>query len=198
MDADELIIKEREYKLERWKLLVSTITSLALVALTFVINNALQERGAILKRQEQILAEKQKIYLSLGKELNIIYVYVRDIGDFRQYTPTAVVDQKREADRQFFAYRPYWSEITESAYKDYMSGAFATYNGSGMSARLRAHKGEKVAAYAIDHRSWDQTWDAYFTEDTDAQIDEKYYRLVGALLADTISPDIRTTLQPLP
>ena len=74
MDADELRIKEREYKLERWKLLVSTITSLALVALTFVINNALQERGAILKRQEQILAEKQKIYLSLGKELNIIYV----------------------------------------------------------------------------------------------------------------------------
>ena len=48
---------------------VPVYSSLTLVALTFVINNAVHERGALLKRQEQILAEKQRIYLSLGKEL---------------------------------------------------------------------------------------------------------------------------------
>jgi hypothetical protein len=59
MNTAELELKTREYKLNRWKLVVSTMTSFALIALTFVINNALQERGARLKQQEQIMAEKQ-------------------------------------------------------------------------------------------------------------------------------------------
>jgi type III secretory pathway component EscU len=60
-------LKQREHKLEVWKVLLSILTPLVLVALTFVVNNAIQERGALLKREEQILAEKQKIYAELGR-----------------------------------------------------------------------------------------------------------------------------------
>jgi hypothetical protein len=58
--------------------LLSILTPLVLVVLTFVVNDAIQQRGAALKREEQILAEKQKIYAEMGKMLNVIYVYVAD------------------------------------------------------------------------------------------------------------------------
>jgi hypothetical protein len=65
MDPEELYVKHREYRLERWKVLLSVLTPLVLIALTYVVNNAIQERGALLKREEQILAEKQKLYAEL-------------------------------------------------------------------------------------------------------------------------------------
>ena len=191
MDSDELAIKTKEYKLEQWKVLLSILTPLVLVALTFVINDALQQRGALLKRDEQILAEKQKIYADLGRNLNVFYVYVADIGDFRSYTPPRVVEMKRESDRQFFMYRPYWSEVTETRYNDFMRAAFSTYNGAGMPARINALRLEKVTAYELDRLKWNSTWDEYFTEHRDPDIATKYYALVSSLLADTVSAEIR-------
>jgi hypothetical protein len=156
-----------------------------LIALTFVVNNAIQERGALLKREEQILAEKQKIYAELGRRLNIFYVYIADVGDFRSYIPPRVVEMKRESGRQFFMYRPYWSETTERRYNEYMGAAFTTYTGSGMPAKIDALKAEKVAAYDIEKLKWDTAWDAFFTERADPDIASKYYALVSSLLADT-------------
>jgi hypothetical protein len=191
MDADEIALKQREHKLEVWKVLLSILTPLVLVALTFVVNNAIQERGALLKREEQILAEKQKIYAELGRRLNVFYIYVADVGDFRSYTPPRVVEMKREADRQFFMYRPYWSEITEKRYNEYMNAAFLTYTGAGMPAKINAFKSQKQAAYDVDKLKWDATWDSYFAERSDPEIAKKYYALVSSLLADTVNAGIR-------
>ncbi|BAM88750.1 hypothetical protein S58_27440 [Bradyrhizobium oligotrophicum S58] len=191
MDAQEIAIKHREYKLEFLKVILSILTPLVLVALTFVVNNAIQERGALLKREEQILAEKQKIYAELGRRLNIIYIYIADVGDFRSYTPPGVVEKKRESDRQFFMYRPYWSDMTEQRYNEYMKAAFLTYVGAGMPAKINAFKSEKVAAYDVDKLKWDPTWDTYFTEQADSEIATKYYALVSSLLADTVKADLR-------
>ena len=191
MEDDELALKHREYKLEQWKVLLSILTPLVLVALTFVVNNAIQERGALLKREEQILAEKQKIYAELGQRLNIIYVYVVDVGDFRLYTPPQVIEMKREADRQFFMYRPYWSEATEQKYSEYMKGAFRTYNGAGLPAKINASRAEKIAAYEFDNLKWESSWNAYFTEEVDPGIKNKYYAVVSSLMGDIVKADIR-------
>ena len=191
MNADELSFKEREYKLEKWKVLLSILTPLVLVVLTFVVNSAIQERGAKLKRDEQILSEKQKIYAELGRRLNVFYVYVSDVGDFRTYSPPRVVEMKREADRQFFMYRPYWSKETEGHYNEYMSSVFTTYTGAGLSAQINASKSQKLAAYEVDKLNWDSSWDRYFTGKTDPDISAKYYALVSSMLADTVSTDVR-------
>lgn len=191
MDADEIALAHREHRLEVWKVLLSILTPLALVALTFVVNNAIQERGALLKREEQILAEKQKIYAELGRRLSIFYVYVADVGDFRSYTPPRVVELKREADRQFFMYRPYWSDSTEKRYNEYIKAAFLTYTGAGLPAKINASRTQKVAAYEVDKLKWDAAWNQYFTENSDPDIGTKYYALVSSLLADTVNAGIR-------
>jgi len=191
MDHFEISLENKKYRLEFWKTLLSVLTPLVLVALTFVVNDAIQERGSLLKREEQILAEKQRIYTELGRKLNIFYVYVNDIGDFRSYTPPRVVELKREADRQFFMYKPYWSETSEKLYNEFMRAAFLTYTGVGLPAKINSTKDEKVAAYDMDKLKWDSTWDVYFTGNVDAEISTKYYALVSSLLSDTVNTSIR-------
>jgi hypothetical protein len=192
--AEERASKDREYKLERVKVLVSILTPAVLALLTYVVNNAIQERGAALKREAQILGEKQKIYAELGAKLNIIFVYVEDVGDFSSYTPDTVVKIKREVDRQFHTYLPYWSKATEDRYNDYMGAAFATYNGTGLPAKISGSKLEKVAAFDRVNLKWDSAWDGYFTGERDAQTIHKYYNLVGSLLQDTVNAEIRNPL----
>ncbi|MFO0700714.1 MAG: hypothetical protein U0236_15950 [Nitrospira sp.] len=191
MDADEKHFRGRELRLERWKVFLSILTPLVLLFLTWVVNNAIQERGAALDREKQILSEKQKIYAEMGKRLNVIFVYVLDVGDFRAYKPPQIVDFKREVDRQFFSYRPYWSAETENNYNEFMSAAFQTYTGSGQPAKIRASRLEKVAASKVDKLSWDPVWDDYFTEEMDHEVSSKYYKLVSAMLNDTVTPGIR-------
>jgi hypothetical protein len=191
MDADEILIKKREYIIEICKIVISILTPLVLLALTFVVNDALQRRGEVLKREEQILAEKQRIYAELGRSLNIIYVYVDDVGDFSDYTPDKIVEKKRDSDRRFFMYRPYWSRDTESNYQIFMRAAFQTYNGAGMPAKINASKSEKEAACDISKVKWNPKWDEYFTENKDPEISKKYYALVSSLLADTVRAEIR-------
>ena len=106
MDAEELELKHQDYRLERWKVFLSILTPLVLVVLAYVVNNAIQERGALLRREEQVLAEKQRLYGELGKNLNVVFVYIADVGGFRQYTPVEIVERKRKTDRMFFMYRP--------------------------------------------------------------------------------------------
>jgi len=197
MDADERADKQREYTLEKWKVFVSFLTPVVLVVLTFVVNDALQQREALLRGKEQILAEKQKIYAELGKRLNVIYVYVDDVGDFSSYTPPEVVKMKRDTDRQFCMYLPYWSEETEKRYHEYMKAAFHTYNGAGLPAKINtsrsqkvAARSEKVTAYDVAKQEWNVTWNGYFTEKKDPEIATKYYALVSSLLKDTVNSEI--------
>lgn len=187
----ELQLKRQDHDLERWKLLLSIPTPVILLLLTYLVNNAIQERGALLQRESQILGEKQKIYTELGKNLNVIFVYVADVGDFRQYTPVEVVNRKRDSDRMFFMYRPYWSDDTEHKYNNYMKACFQTYNGAGLPATINASKAEKVAAYQHDGLRWENSWNGYFTESVDPNVSTKYYALVSSLLADTVSPNLR-------
>lgn len=191
MDADEAAFKRRVHKLEVWKVLVSILTPIVLIALTFVVNNSIQERGALLKREEQVLAEKQKIYAELGRRLNVIYIYIADVGDFKSYTPPRIVEMKREIDRQFFMYRPYWSETTEKSFNAFMKAAFQTYVGAGKPAMINAKPSQKIAAYDVDKLQWDPNWNDYFTKIIDPEIEAKYYALVNSLLADTVSGSIR-------
>ena len=191
MDQQQLDIEHQKLGIEKWKTLLSILTPLILVYLTFIVQSTLSEKEAEFSRLEQILAEKQRIYGTLGSDLNRIYVYIADLGDFRQYTPLQIIQKKREADRLFFTYLPYWSKETESSYKAFMDSAFDTYQGAGKRAKIKARSFEKKKAYEIDKLAWDDDWDKHFTEERDANYESNYWKLVESLLADTVSSNVR-------
>lgn len=191
MDDQELEIEHKKLKIEKWKTFFSILTPLILVYLTFIVQSTLTEKEAEFGRLEQILAEKQRIYGSLGSDLNRIYVYIADVGDFRQYTPLQIIQKKRATDRLFFTYLPYWSKETETRYQAFMTSAFATYQGAGKRAKIKTRSFEKKKAYEIDNLVWKDDWDKHFTEDRDTAYETNYWKLVESLLADTVSPNVR-------
>jgi len=181
-----------KYRLEWWKLAVAALTPIGIAVLTYFVSSSLNERESVLRKSEQILSEKQKTYSKLGENLNIIYVYVADVGDFRQYTPSQVVDKKRNADRTFFMYRPYWSRETLGRYTEFMDSAFEMYTGVGKNARIRTNAREKKAAYALDNKPWQSDWDDSFTGQSDPNIKDRYDALVSAFLNDIATSTIST------
>lgn len=173
-----------KYWQEWWKVAVSALTPIAIAVLTYFISNALNERQSYLRRGEQTLAEKQRTYGRIGEDLNIIYVYAADVGDFRQYTPDQIVQRKRDADRTFYMYRPYWSRKTQDNYREFMQAAFSMYVAIGTNARINAFTDEKKAAFAAEGKNWDPKWDAFFTGNRDPVLEQRYYALVSSFLED--------------
>ena len=196
IDNQEHELEKKKYSLEVWKAIASLLTPVVLVFLTFQVNSVLKEKEHQLKVGEQILKEKQSLYSEMGHDLNIIFVYIADVGDFRKYAPLEVIEKKRKVDRLFWMYAPYWSSNTEEKYKAFMSSAFEMYNGSGIRAKIKAYRHEKVAAYQIDEMNWNEKWNNYFTENRDNEYFDKYYELVESLLSDIVSTDVRKLSKP--
>lgn len=173
-----------KYWQEWWKVAVSALTPVAIAALTYFVSDALNERQSSLRRGEQILSEKQKTYARIGEDLNVIYTFAADIGDFRHYTPEQIIEKKRGVDRIFYMYRPYWSSKTQENYRRFMEAAFTTYASSGKNALINASTNEKQAAFAADDRPWDPAWERLFTGQTHPELEQRYYAMVHSCLED--------------
>jgi hypothetical protein len=182
-----------KYRQEWWKTAVSALTPIMIAVLTFFITGALNVRESGLRRGEQLSSDKQKIYSQIAPDLNIVYVFVSDIGDFRSYSPDTVIDKKRSIDRIFFSYRPYWSEETITKYNRFMDASFEFYSDYASNARIRTSKDQKKAAFDHDGKPWDPKWDSMFTGQTVEGIDQDYYDLITSLLSDAADPQLHTS-----
>ncbi|HJQ56970.1 MAG TPA: hypothetical protein VJ890_08695 [Vineibacter sp.] len=182
--------EQKKYIQEWWKIGISAITSVAIVALGFIIQSAITIQGAQLKRSEQILLEKQKIYHILGPSINILYVYVDDVGDFAKYDPPGIIKIKRETDRLFFVYRPYWNpSTTQMLYAKFMDSAFETYTDPAKDAKIRADFGEKkIAAGSAWREEWEK--DMFSKAGRDRNIRNTFMKLIEEFLNDIASGEI--------
>lgn len=184
-----------KYRQEWWKIGISALTPIVLAFLTFFITQILDERQPYLRRGEQILSEKQKIYPNIGDYLNVIYVYVADVGDFRRFTPRQIVETKRQVDRLFHMYSPYWSRRTKDAYSRFMNAAFTMHVAIGTDAGINSPTSEKKAAFAADDKNWDPTWDGLFTGSRHPELGRRYYTLVSSFMEDIASFSLDTGQQ---
>ncbi|WP_156025981.1 hypothetical protein [Sphingomonas phyllosphaerae] len=189
MKAEDL--DNAKYIQEWVKIFVGVLTPLAIAVLTFFVSRALNDQQANLKRTEQVLLLKQQAYELIGPDLNKIYVYIDDVGDFRNYTPEDIVRFKREADRKFYMYSVFWSKDTNDAYQGFMTASFKTYTGSGENAQIRSFPNEKQEAMRIDGKKWKSEWDRCFTGERDLTIRDKYQKLVKSFIEDITSGAVR-------
>lgn len=181
-----------KYHQDWWKILVSALTPVAIAVLGYFISSSLYVKESSLRKSEQILSEKQKTYSKIGEDLNIIYVYAADVGDFRDYTPDQIIDRKRDADRTFFMYSPYWSRETKQKYSVFMDATFEMYTGAGLNAKIKTTYDQKKAAYAAYNKQWNPAWDQVFTGRRDHTLTQTYYALVSCFLSDIASAGVNS------
>jgi hypothetical protein len=224
MDSEERLLRERELqisehdlqlrlrdsKFEFYRLITSALIPISVVVLAGLLtrqsdkaiqaqtaqsNKQLEEYKETLQSKGQILQEKQHTYAELGKDLNTVYIYVADVGDFAKYPPEQVIDKKRDADRLFYMYRSYWSDTTERNYFEFMTAAFTTYGGGqGRPALINSYPQEKEAGFKFENRQWNSSWNEAFSSCRDPKILEKFNALIMSLLQDTVDSDVRKSL----
>lgn len=188
--------------LQEWvKIGVSCLLPIAVVALTLIINTRLNEFNSELKSKEneqqykykiseKIVEDKRSIYRSISIDINSIYIYINDVGNFYDFSPEIIIQKKRVVDSIFFSHNSYWNTDTRNAYKDFMSAAFMTYSGPGQPARIRSRPDQKIAAALYRGEQWNKERNDAFNGEFDPSINGKYTDLVKAFLLDINSSEI--------
>ena len=185
-------LDERIYRQEWWKIGTSVLTPVAIVFLGFYANNLLEKEKARLDRDVHTIEDKRRVVAELGANLNRVYVYVQDVGDYKAYSPTQIIDLKRQNDRAFYVYCPYWSRKTVEAYRAFDDATFLKYQGVGRDAQIRASTGEKIAGRRIQGEVWDPRWNDDFTGSADPQVAAHYGRLATSMLGDAAEAGLHT------
>lgn len=148
-----------------------------------------QKREQAWKTSERRAEQRAQVYANIGPSLNIIYCYVDDVGDYTRYSPVDIINKKREVDRIFFAYYSYWSLNTKTAYRTFMDGSFATYQGVATDAKIKSSSFQKKAAYQKRMITWDLAWSDSFTEEKSKLLRDSYLELVISFLTDLQAND---------
>jgi hypothetical protein len=189
LDQEKYALELKKYNLEWWKLGVSVLTPVIIVAitgfLTYAVNSWLNQEQSKLRQREQILSEKQKAYAEIGRGLNIIYAFAADIGDFYEYNPLQITSRKGEVDRVYYMYCIFWSRDTRVSYNEFMSTVFEMYGPFvGRKARIFTTLDEKHLAWRIHGNEWNREWDSRVTGNRGPFLKERYNKLVRLFMED--------------
>ncbi len=169
------------------EIFADVVTPVAVIFIGFYINKNLKrlehDRQKAFKKKEM----QKEIYDDIYGKLNIIFCYVADVGDFGDYTPEDIIDQKRYVDRRFKSYRPLWSGNTEKRYNQFMTSCFDHFAGGlGTPARIQTSSKEKRGYFKNINKIWNTKWDSRFTGKKDSEIFKRYDDMTEAFLREFV------------
>jgi hypothetical protein len=124
--------------IEQMKLIVSFITPVVVLIIGIWVKKAATDYERRASLNDKIIAKRVAIYDEIGKDLNDIFAYVVQVGQWKDFTPDVIVNKKRSVDKIMYMNRPYWSTAAFNAYKDFIQACFHTFNGIGEDAKIRA------------------------------------------------------------
>ncbi|WP_028857477.1 hypothetical protein [Psychrilyobacter atlanticus] len=130
---------------------------------------------------DRIIKKRVDIYETIGKDLNDIFVYLLQVGDWKEFSPNQIIEKKRDIDRNMYISRPYWSDSAFLSYTEFMNIAFETYTGVGSNAKI------KTNTYQLKTLpNWEESWEKLFSNvPTEMKvIIEKYSLLIKNLSSE--------------
>lgn len=152
--------------LERTKLFVQALTPItaAVIAAFFALN---------LSKQNSLADRRLKTYDMVSAELNQIYCFIEEVGDWKKDDPEKIITLKRLVDQAMHRHRAIWREQTFQAYLTYMDSAYETYRGDGKDPQIRARN--SLGRQAI--LNWKPEWKDSLTGNRDPSHKENYEKM---------------------
>jgi hypothetical protein len=166
------------------KLIASFLTPLTIALVGLLVQRTLAAQNRAWQLEDRLIAKRMDIYEKIAEDLNRIYCYVMDVGDFKDETPDAILAAKRSVDRVMFIYQAIWSEETFKHFNEYMDSSFAHFQGVGEDAKIRAKVLEKKASRLKRAKKWPANWDARFTDERDPAHRGKHQELMNSISKD--------------
>ncbi|NIR46926.1 hypothetical protein GWO43_00390 [candidate division KSB1 bacterium] len=172
---------------------ISALTPVAIAVVGYFIQRTLAQQNRSWKVQERIADKRVEIYEKIAEDLNKIYCYVMDVGDFRNETPDTIIAAKRTVDRNMYMYQALWPPETFQNFISYMDSAFATFQGVGENAKIRTRTIQKKSALKQSAKQWPKDWDARFTGEQDSDHHMKYQQLIQSISRDLMHSPMVTS-----
>ncbi len=139
------------------KIAVSFATPVILLLLGIWAKRLATEHSRRITLSDRLIAKRLEMYESIGGDLNDIYTYLVQVGQWKEFTPGDIIAKKRKVDRIMYVNRPYWSEATFTGYMHFMQSCFKAWNKIGTDAKIRM---VSVPYRVLD--SWKDDWEEYF------------------------------------
>lgn len=152
------MIPEDWSSLETTKLVVDLLLPIALLGLGLLIFFLERRIEARIDQGKFGRSWRKDLYEAMARDLNVIYCAFNYVGDWREHTPTDIVNSKRELDFRMHAYSGLFSEGTLSAYKELTDACFLTERGRGSTLQVRAN----VKMFKESLKEWKDEYDQYF------------------------------------
>jgi len=146
-------------------ILNSLTLPLLLAVAGFLIGFIVQTVNRQWQIKDRVAGKRLEIYERIGEDLNRIYCYVMDVGDYTKDDPFTILSAKRNAQRQMNIYQALWPPDTFDALRAFLNSAFKTFQGPGEQARIRASMFQKKAYYQKLNLEWNPEWDERFVDD---------------------------------
>ena len=112
-----------------------------------------------LSLNDRIIEKRVSIYEKIGKDLNDVYAFLTQVGDWKEFTPEDIIKKKRAVDKIMYINRPYWSDKAFKAYLNFMNSAFEIFTGVGEDAKLKT-----ITWQFQSLPTWDDKWNKFFAE----------------------------------
>ena len=148
--------------LEIVKLVVSSLTPIVVLVFGIWINRLAKKVEQVQWTNRTIVEWRIKVYDEVAALLNDLLCYYTFVGNWKELSPSDVVETKRALDKKVHTCAPLFSSRFLDLYFDFARACFETYTGWGRDARLRTP--------VLRHRQaageeWLPEWDALFSED---------------------------------
>jgi hypothetical protein len=141
----------------------------------------LAEQARSWQQNQRLVERRLQLYDAIRVDLNKIYCFVEDIGDWRKENPDTIVTYKRRVDTEMYTQRAVWSPDTFAAYREYISSAFGEYSGGmGQNAPIRTVSAEK----RVGIKGWNAGWEARLTNERSPDHKRNYESLQNLMARD--------------
>jgi hypothetical protein len=88
---------------------------------------------------QELIKARIGIIGDYSNQLNQIFCFYTQVGDFKNLNPDAILSAKRQMEKLAHVNRSIFSEKFFNAHRDFMTSAFHEYSGAGISAKLRVN-----------------------------------------------------------
>jgi hypothetical protein len=172
--------------LEVAKLVVGALTPVAVVLLGLWVSRATRRVEASQWVNQKLIEKRIRLLEEALPRLNDMYCYFTWIGNWKEQSPSDVIQCKRALDKLFFANQSFFSADALAAYRSFTRALFRTYAAPGVDAQLRtavqSPDGSRITSYP---GTWEPQWSSMFAAGKDqverTAVEEQYRALTLVL-----------------
>jgi len=151
--------------LEIVKVVLAALVPISVAVLGIIVARSARRAEQREWVNQKLVERRIRLVDEIGPLLNRLYCYYTFRGDWKETTPSEVIEIKRELDRAVYSALPFITEQIRTAYNSYMDTLYATWAAPGTSARLLTTIDSKDGnRRTVLAGAWLPEWDALFED----------------------------------